>query len=69
MNTTRALRAAIPAIYSAAILIGFLISAKAGIVVIIGGALLSAAAYAVAGRAAAPAAGSRRPPRTRNRNR
>jgi hypothetical protein len=69
MNTARALRAGIPAIYSAAILIGFLINPKAGIIVIIGGALLSAAAYSMIARATAPAAGARRPPRNRNRAR
>lgn len=69
MNTTKALRAGIPAIYSAAILIGFLINAKAGIIVVIGGALLSAAAYSMIARATAPAGGARRPPRNRTRTR
>jgi hypothetical protein len=69
MNTTKALRAGIPAIYSAAILIGFLINPKAGVIVIIGGALLAAAGYSMIARATSPAGGTRRPPRNRTRAR
>jgi hypothetical protein len=63
----RALRAAIPAFYSAAILIGFLINTKAGVIIAIGGAVVSSALYAIIARTTTAPATGRRPPRQRNR--
>jgi hypothetical protein len=65
----RALRAGIPALYSAAILIGFLINTKAGIVIAIGGAVVSSALYAIIARTTVAPDTGRRPPRQRNRGR
>lgn len=47
----KGLRAGIPALYSAATLIGFLINAKAGVIIAIGGAVVSAALYSIIARA------------------
>jgi len=66
---TRAFRAGIPALYSAAILIGFLINTRAGVIIAIGGAVVSSALYAIIARTSATAEGGRRPPRQRNRGR
>lgn len=43
----KGLRAGIPALYSAAILIGFLINTKVGVIVAIGGAVVASALYAI----------------------
>jgi len=47
---SKGLRAGIPAFYSAAILIGFLINAKAGVIIAIGGAVVSAGLYSIIAR-------------------
>jgi hypothetical protein len=65
----KGLRAGIPALYSAAILIGFLINTRAGVVIAIGGAVVCSALYAIIARTTATAEGGRRPPRQRNRAR
>jgi len=63
----RGVRAGIPALYAAAILIGFLINAKTGVIVAIGGAVVASALYTIIGRATSTPENARRPPRNRNR--
>ena len=65
----RGLRAGIPAFYSAAILIGFLINTRAGVIIAIGGAVVCAGLYSIISRTSATPASARRPPRQRNRGR
>ena len=65
----RGVRAGIPVLYAAAILIGFLINAKTGVIVAIGGAVVASALYTIIGRATATPENARRPPRNRNRGR
>jgi hypothetical protein len=61
-------KAIIPMVYAAAVLIGFLINTTAGVIIAIGGALISAALYTMFARTGAAANGAaRRPPRQRNR--
>lgn len=65
----KGLRAAIPALYSAAILIGFLINTKAGVIIAIGGAVVSSALYTIIARTSVTPQTARRPPRQRYRAR
>jgi hypothetical protein len=65
----KSLRAGVPALYAAAILIGFLINTKTGVIVAIGGAVVSSALYVIIARTTAAADTGRRPPRQRNRAR
>jgi hypothetical protein len=58
----KGLRAGIPALYAAAILIGFLINTKAGVIVLIGGAVVCSALYVIVARISAT-------PETARRNR
>lgn len=66
---SKGLRAGIPALYSAAILIGFLINTRAGVIIAIGGAVVCSALYTIIGRISATPETARRPPRQRNRAR
>jgi hypothetical protein len=63
----RGVRNGIPVLYAAAILIGFLISARAGVITAIGGAVVASALYTIIGRVTATPENARRPPRNRNR--
>jgi hypothetical protein len=65
----RGLRAAIPALYSVAILIGFFISTKTGIIIAVVGAVVSSALYAIIARTTMAPDTGRRPPRQRSRAR
>jgi len=65
----KGLRAGVPALYSAAILIGFLINTKTGVIVAIGGAVVCSALYAIVARITAAPETGRRPPRQGNRAR
>jgi len=63
----RGVRAGIPALYAAAILIGFLINAKTGVIVAIGGAVVASALYTIIGRATSTPENARRPTGRRGR--
>lgn len=63
----RNVRNATPVVYAAAILVGFLISAKVGIGVCIVGAVITSMVYTMARGGGAAGATPRRPPRQRNR--
>jgi hypothetical protein len=65
----RGVRAGIPVLYAAAILIGFLINSRAGVIIAIGGAVVASALYTIIGRVTATPESSRRPPRNRRRGR
>jgi hypothetical protein len=65
----RNVKAGIPVLYAAAILIGFLINTRAGVVIAIGGAVVASALYTIISRVTTTPESSRRPPRQRNRNR
>jgi hypothetical protein len=58
---------AIPAVYAAAVIIGFLINTTAGVIIVIAGAIVSSLLYTMIARATATPATARRPPRQRNR--
>jgi hypothetical protein len=63
----RGLRAGIPILYGAAVLIGFLISRKAGVITCVGGAVVASALYTIIARTSATPETSRRAPRNRDR--
>lgn len=65
MNSS--VKAGIPVLYAAAVLIGFLINTQAGVVIAIGGAVVASALYTMIARATVPPGSSRRAPRNRNR--
>lgn len=65
----RGVRNGIPVLYAAAILIGFLINTRAGVIITIGGAVVASALYTIIGRATATPENARHPPRNRNRGR
>jgi hypothetical protein len=71
MNANRKLiiRRLVPALYVLAMIIGFLVSETAGIVVVIVAGLLSAVAWQYLGRTSPAPEGSGQRPRNRQRNR
>jgi hypothetical protein len=67
---SRNIRIAAPALYAAALVVGFLISSKVGIVVAIGGAMLLGLVFSLGrGGAGAGPTGGRNRNRNRNRDR
>jgi hypothetical protein len=62
-------KAGLPGLYAAAVLIGFLINTRAGVIIAIGGAVVVSALYTIISRTSATPESSRRPPRNRNRGR
>jgi hypothetical protein len=68
-NMNLVIRRLIPAIYAVAMIIGFLVSNTAGIVVVIVAGVLSAVAWQILGRTNPTPRNPGRPPRNRNRDR